>query len=459
MHERKNLVLIVSDTQRKDHLSFYGNSSIHTENLERLAKKSTVFEHFYSASFPTVPARADLLTGKWTFPYLGWAPMPEGETVLPQILGEAGYATFAAVDTPFYMRDGFRYDHAFDIFTEIYGQGMNAKLKQEHIVKRRMSEEDYFAPRTMMEAQRLLEKNHGNGKPFFLLVDTWDPHEPWDPPAWYVERYRPNYDGTVVYPTYGRTDAGDVTKEEVDLAHDCYRGEISMVDHWVGSLLMKLEDMNLMDDTIIVYSSDHGFYFGEHGIFGKSIKDNSPKFSKEERWRGDWLRSPLYEEAIHVPLVICHPDYEPKHVSNLGSFVDLMPTILDLLGIERPTTVQGKSLAGAVKGDESFVGEQLVVTSPPLSNPGTAIKIVDSIERRVREFLPSTITTHEWSLIYSAKGEIAELYNLEKDPKQKKDVIGENPDVARRLHSDFLSVLKSCKVDPRLLKPREEITI
>ena len=111
-----NIILIISDTFRRDHLGCYGNPWIHSPHLDRLAERSIVFERCYAGSFPTVPNRADVLTGKYNFTYLGWAPLPQSETTLPQILATAGYSTMGIADTPFYMRNGYGYDRGFADF-------------------------------------------------------------------------------------------------------------------------------------------------------------------------------------------------------------------------------------------------------------------------------------------------------------------------------------------------------
>src|SRR4030065_555295 len=270
---KKNVILIISDTLRKDHLGCYGNKKIHTPNINMFASKSTVFEKFYSASFPTIPNRADLYTGKLTFTYIGWNPMPVNEVILPALFKESGYSTAAVVDTPFYLRNGFNYDRGFDCFIENYGQSAG----HDYAVFDREYEEDYFAPKTFLTAAHWLEQYYDKSNPFFLLVDTWDPHEPWDPPRWYTKLYRNDYKGEVIEALYTKVSKEDSGWKEVEIAHDCYCGEISMVDTWFGYLIKKLDTMGLLEDTIIIFTSDHGFYFGEHQIFGKGIMKEAPR--------------------------------------------------------------------------------------------------------------------------------------------------------------------------------------
>ena len=110
-----NLLVIVADTFRYDHLGFNDHASIHTPCLDALAAESVTFDRCYASSFPTMPLRADLFTGKWTFPYLGWAPLPRDEVVLAQLLSAHGYKTMGVADTPFFLRDGYGYDRGLSL--------------------------------------------------------------------------------------------------------------------------------------------------------------------------------------------------------------------------------------------------------------------------------------------------------------------------------------------------------
>lgn len=274
-----NIVLIVSDTFRRDHIGCYGNKKIKTPNLDRLARKSVIFDNAYSGSFPTMPARVDILTGKWSFTFMGWSPLPRKEIVLPNLLKNAGYLTKSVVDTPFYLRNGYGYDRGFIDFEWIRGQLEYNKLgERKEIGSLFRFEEDYFAPATMLASERWLQ-NHYKDK-FFLYIDTWDPHEPWDPPKYYTEHYLSNYDGTLCkFPCYGKWQEMGFTKQDLEKTHACYCGEITMVDRWIGHLLNGIEKTGLTEETIIVFTTDHGFYFGEHEQIGKATKkENMPPF-------------------------------------------------------------------------------------------------------------------------------------------------------------------------------------
>jgi len=173
---KMNIIVIMSDTFRKDHLGCYGNNEISTPNLDKFAKKCIQFNNYHPASFPTMPNRADLFTGKFTFSYLGWAPLPREEEILPEILKKAGYTTVAVVDTPFFIREGYGYDRGFEDFEWVPSQARSWPKQRSRVHWERRYEEDCYAPKTMTVAERRLERYYKDN--FFLYIDTWDPHEP-----------------------------------------------------------------------------------------------------------------------------------------------------------------------------------------------------------------------------------------------------------------------------------------
>src|ERR1700709_819132 len=128
--DRPNVVVNVSDPLRRDHLGAYGNGWIRAPARDRLAGRAVVFDNHHVGSFPTMPARADLLTGRLSMSFMTWAPLPTGIPTLPGLLSEAGYLTMGVVDTPFYIRDGFGYDRGFQDFIWIRGQGDGRRMEE-----------------------------------------------------------------------------------------------------------------------------------------------------------------------------------------------------------------------------------------------------------------------------------------------------------------------------------------
>ncbi len=457
-----NVILIVSDTFRKDHLGCYGNKWISTPNLDKLAGESVIFDQAYTASFPTVPNRMDLMTGCFTFVQYEWQPLPKNQVVLSDVLGKAGYVSMLIADTPHTLEDGYNFDRGFSGWKWIRGQEHERymtspievklpcaphKLRNPEGVKKylrnvslRQSESDYFVAQTMTEAAKWLERNYRQEK-FFLYVDTFDPHEPWDPPRWYVDRYDPDYRGEeIIYPVYGP--ANYLTKRELKHMRALYAGEVTLVDRWIGMLLRKIEDLGLFNNTAVIFTTDHGFYLGEHNLTGKSII--TPEFQGN---------APLYEEITHIPLLIRLPSAKKGFRSSaIVQPPDLTATIVDLANAENPGTFQGKSLLPILEGKKA-VCRDFAVTSPSLIH-GTA------------GAARPTITDGEYSLIYigsfltdlrtdyttKAVDGISrtlkpltkienELYHLPSDPQQKHNIFPEHKNIAKKLHSKFLSLL------------------
>ena len=113
-----NIIWVIADTLRWDHIGVYGNNYIRTPSMDSFASKSVRFDRHYIAGFPTMPARADYLTGRYTMSFMQWEPLPKELLTLPEYLGNEGINTSAVVDTPFYMRRGMNYDRGFNTFTD-----------------------------------------------------------------------------------------------------------------------------------------------------------------------------------------------------------------------------------------------------------------------------------------------------------------------------------------------------
>jgi arylsulfatase A-like enzyme len=410
------------------------------------------------------------LTGRYTFTYKPWAPISEEDVTLQETLGKAGILTSLVADTPHPFAPGYNYQRGFDAWQVIRGQETDnfrsaprevklpchpSKLRLEektvtqHLrnVAHRQSEEDYFSARTMITAADWLTENH-DGRRSFLYVDTFDPHEPWDPPRYYVEPYDPGYEGEeVIYPRY------DVWREflsEKELKHcrALYAGEVTLVDRWIGFLLERMAGLGLLKNTAVIITTDHGFYHGEHGYIGKELL------------RGEFYQAlPLYPEVARIPLLIYFPDcHGGSRINALAQQVDLMPTVLDLLGVDKPPSVESASLVPLLEGRVSKV-KDIVISSPSLFEDPESPPTPDT---------RSSITDGEWLLVYGAQigktigttrsaavdskirevkimqGEIhPELYHLTEDPPCARNLISEKQNVAASLRGAYLEFLKS----------------
>lgn len=437
-----NIIQIVSDTLRRDFLGCYGNSWVRTKYINTFAKDCVVFDRAYISSFPTIPHRHDLFTGRYTFTYSTWSPLPTNEVILSQTLRQAGYTTMLIGDTYHLFRDAHYFDRGFDGWLWIRGQESDRYITRpardtlerqkavgtqylQNVANRRW-ESDFFVAQTMTEAVKWLESNYDQHEKFFLHIDTFDPHEPWDPPKWYADMYDPDWKGGEVSggayvpgePMYRRS--APLTDDELKHLRALYAGEVTLVDRWVGLLLQKIEDLGLFEDTAVIFTTDHGTYQGEHGYLRKSTH--------------------LYEEVAHIPLMIRLPDSEGVKSGRCDALVqptDLMPTILQLADARIPNTVQGKSLLPLLRG-EDYREREITVSSASLIVPET---------------IRMTITSKDWSLI-TVKNDAPfvdklgvraepELYYLSKDPGQQNNIYQENREIAEKLHEKMIHFLES----------------
>jgi arylsulfatase A-like enzyme len=487
-----NLIVIMSDSFRRDNLRCYNEkTAIKTPNLDRFASGSFIFDNAYCGSFPTVPNRFVLFTGTNCFVKQDWSPLPFKEVVLSQILGEGGFNTALIADTPHIIQHGFNYERGFDHYLWIRGQENDALYSFPETVEfscradkvrspavnllphlrnaaHRRYEEDCFAPRTMMEGCRWLEKNYNRGD-FFLWIDTFDPHEPWDSPEYYVEMYDPDYTGErIIYPKYYPVEY--FTDEEINHCRAMYYGEVTMVDRWIGRVLEQVDYLGLRDNTAVIFTSDHGLLFGEHGFIGKSfISDNYFETIR------------LYEEIIHVPLIVRMPGQtEQRRISGLVTSTDLMPTVLEMLDLVDTAHEGGDTLIQTLQC--GFTQPEHWTVDIEKLHGVSFLPLLNGKKEKIHEMIISSfplthgtprldkgvITTEEWSLHvsslprepekevsppdglpYSKKpgdyhpGETkALLFHRPTDPLQMRNVIQENTKIAEELHGQYVRILQ-----------------
>ena len=443
---RRNVVVIMNDTLRRDHVAAYGDPApwarpgregspfITTPSLDRLAAESAMFDRFYVSSYPTIPCRTDLFTGRFGFPVRGWQPLEPEDVVLAEILSAKGWTTQLIFDTPMLSQESYNFDRGFTGWDFVRGQhgdrwatspckaelpGPARKLRSvggtrqylRNIAQRRC-EDDWMCAQTTGRAMRWLEDNR-NLEGFCLWVDMWDPHDPFDAPEFDLERYicSEHRDAGIVFPQYGRSDY--LTEKEINFVRGSYAALVTLMDRWVGKLLDKIDVLGLSKNTMIVYLTDHGHLFGDHGLEGKPTAQLGN----------------LYEPTIRCPLLIRHPAGlgRASRPGGMTQHTDILPTILDFLGVEIPSSVQGTSLLPALR-DPSWAGRELVVSGrhSPYPNVATTRRDADGFDGWAGphdSIEPLTVTSREWSLIYPPGGERPpELYNLVEDPGQHNDL-------------------------------------
>jgi arylsulfatase A-like enzyme len=449
-----NVVMIVIDTVRSDFLGFHGGD-VATPGLDRLAGEAVDFTNMRAASFPTVPARADYTTGVYALLGSGWGPLPRELTTVAEVATAAGIATAGVADTPFYTNKGFNLDRGFSFFYDMKSQRITSGMDTRSLTGARLMqppivvEADHPAPKTFTTAEQWLE-GLVDRQPFFLLVDTWGPHEPWIAPKWYGRRYKPDYDDAKVpYPPYGRYQEHGLSDDDFQTILASYKGELEMADRWMGRFLDRLDALGLADDTVVIATADHGFYLGERGgLVGKMV------IGSMEEGRKTWGRSPLYDEVARVPLLVRMPGVEARTDDRLVSAIDLAPTVLDLLGLEKPEQMVGRSFAGAIGSNDGAAARDVAITAMPLATPGAPVAVVDDIMRTVGEWQPITVATNEWTMLFSRWSDPIELYDAGNDPRQENNVAADHPDVVEQLHGLMVEELRRGGISEADLEPR-----
>lgn len=354
-----NVILVLIDTLRRDHLGPYGPTPVPTPAFDRLAAMGTTFERYFLGSYPCMPARRDLWTGRYEFPHRGWGPLLPEDRDLPSVLSAAGVRTMLITDHYHLFQPGAgNYHYGFDGWEFLRGQEDDHwataavptpwPAERERKLHRRWerywrntadrragllfrSAADTFAARTFAAAEDWLRAEAAHptpSQPFFLLIDCFDPHEPFDPPAEYGGGAAAGAAG-IPWPIYGRADR--YTPEELAGIRALYAGEVALVDAGLERLLRACEGLGRLRDTVVLLTTDHGHLFGEHGMIGKPSTVH-----------GD---SNLYRPLAQVPLLAYHPEGRAgARCAALAQTVDLYPTVLEACGVGVPEASQGRSL-------------------------------------------------------------------------------------------------------------------
>lgn len=432
-----NLIVVVFDTLRLDHVGAYGNEWIQTPHLDAFAAQSVVFRRAYPESLPTLPFRRGLYTGARVFPFSrhenykgdfvgapGWGPMHEERDTISEVLSAAGYRTGLISDCYHQFKPSKNFHRGFDQWTWIRGQEsdyyrsgpepsveelerhmpladrvgpvgerpMEWLLRLNHMnIAQRQCEEDYFAPQVLRAAATWLEQNC-DGQPLFLTVESFDPHEPWDPPVYYRKLYDPSGDevADVILSRYGSSEA--LNAAELKRVRANYAGEVTMVDRWFGMFMATVERLGLAENSVIVVVSDHGHCIGERGLLSKQ-------------------GHPLGPEIADLVLMVRGPGLAPRRTEAFVLSHDIAVTGLKLLGVEPSPTMTGLDFSAVLRGDADTHRDHTTTGWGPFV--------------MVRE--------GKWWYNAFVGREAERLYDISKDPDLRKNVATAHPDVCRRL--------------------------
>ena len=368
-----NVLFISIDSLRKDFLSTYENTphvvdyEVKTNNLDRFAERATVFDSHYAGSLPCMPARREWLTGVQEFLWRSWGPIEPFDKTIPRLARDDNIMTHLVTDHYHYFQHGAHgYFEDFNAFDFIRGHEYDAwqpaprepnkdfidKISASNPESQRFLNRasyarnvekfddpaDFFAAKVFSKASERIN-DIDEWDQWFEYIDSFDVHEPFHCPEPYASMYT-NEDPTdvdlPVWPYYGRVNEGqsEMSDRELDFIRSQFAGKVTMVDDQFGRILNKLDDNNLWGETMVIVTSDHGYFLGDHGWIGK----NDP---------------PVYDVLANTPLMIWHPDSQRvgKRVDGVSAAVDLYATVLEALDLEIPVNTHSESLLPLLKNE------------------------------------------------------------------------------------------------------------
>ena len=353
-----NIIFILVDSLNKEALRTYNPDTVcETPNIEKFANRSHVFDNHYVGSLPCMPARREIFSGRKEFMWRPWGPLEVFDPRLPREIEKQGYNTGMITDHYHYWEEtangyvqGFMSaelirGHETDFHTLRDNNCKDAPgwiektieyRAAEHMyqywenVKDFKDENDFFSAKTFKGAADWLEKYADRGK-FFLTVETFDVHEPFHVPEPYASMYTEGIEGDGsdhnIWPPYQMYDdlaeyLDNATPEDIAYLRSQYYGKTTMVDKWIGHLLDTIERLGLMDDTMIVFTTDHGHDLGEHNKLGKQF--------------------PHYDSHANIPMIVWHPKNpgNGRRVSHLSQTVDVFSTLIEASGGTPPDSTR-----------------------------------------------------------------------------------------------------------------------
>ncbi len=396
-----NIILISVDTLRADRLSCYGHWRPTSPHTDRLAAGGALFEQFYSPHIPTFPGHTTMMTGRDVYAHqiTGQSGTPELSEEIPllaEILSLHGYFTAAADNLGRWFQRGFEMYEGYVWDTT----DARAWRKGEAVMK---------------AALKVIAAAAGQDRPFFLFLHFWDPHTPYLPPAPFTRMF---YEGDERDPSNRSMDAvwafenfkwyfhewmPGVTDIEFPKAQ--YDAEVAYADACLAHVFTRLEELRLAEDTLVVYTADHGEELDEHGC---------------------WFdHHGLYEPNVRIPLILRLPGRIPAgvRIPGFAQMPDLVPTILDFADLLDPALMlDGRSLRSQIENRKSKI-----------ENPFLHLTENTWMKKR-------GLRTPKWKLIVALEPDLhgfpmVELYDMRSDPGETANLAEVRPDVTNELRS------------------------
>lgn len=355
----RNVILILLDSLNLHMLGCYGGREFATPNIDRLAQRSLKFTSHYVGSLPCMPARHDILCGALDFLWKPWGSVEIWEDAITARLSAAGVVSQLITDHPhLFERGGENYHVDFGAWEyQRGGEGDLWKTRPDpswagapSFGRGRMpydnsrghfrGEADFPGPRTLAAGARWLAENAAAHERFFLMIDEFDPHEPFDTPEPYASLYDPEWTGPhLIWPPYvvGGVAKGVLSEREGRQVRASYGAKLTMIDKWLGVMLDAIDAAALWNDTLVILVTDHGHYHGEKDIWGKP-------------------GAPLYQPMAHIPLLMAAPGVAAGECPALTTSVDLFATLEAVFALPSARhATHGVSLLPLLSGETDAV--------------------------------------------------------------------------------------------------------
>ncbi len=496
-----NVVLIVVDSLNRHFLPMYDSGielDVKTPHIDELAQRGIRFDNHFVGSLPCMPARREMLTGIQEFLWRPWGPIEPFDNPLPRVARDHGYVTQLITDHFHYFQHGshgyftdfqgfeFIRGHEFDAWktapihpdaTFLQQLGADPEQLPTDFLNRVSyarnaatfrKEEDFMAPRVFSAAADWMAQNHSHKK-FFLMIDCFDVHEPFHVPQNYAQLYTDEDvrdPHLTIWPSYGQIGAGgrdSLSERKVAFVRAQYAAKVTLVDTWLGRFFEQMTRYGRWDDTMVVLTTDHGHYLGEHGWIGKPHCLN-------------------YNVLTQIPLIIAHPDIGGgQSTSSLTATVDLYATLREVMGCPVNGPTHSRSLVSLMDHCRQpgrqwqvygYFGRDLNITdgrytfhmspqpkrpiylySTGFMNPSSWFHpVIVPSEVESGRFLPYTSApTWRYRVNVSNTFHAPELYNVYQDPQQNTNIAAEEPAVSSTMRGLALSALKELEVPQEVL--------
>ncbi len=427
-----NVLLISIDSLRADHVGAYGYQRDTTPTIDHLANEGALFTTVASSSSWTLPAHVAMLTGLFDFEHGVMTPghrLQPGITTLAESFKAAGYQTYGLYSGPFLHPD-FGFSQGFDEYIDCTSYNLEkVNLKREPGVKSQFnavhdkSHGDVTNPTILREARRLFRRIAQSGvvgktsrqqplNRFFMFVHMFDVHYDFIPPAPYNTIFFPDYQGDITSNDFLRNKRINrrMPRQDLEKILALYDGEIRFTDDTIGQLLESMREDDLLSNTIVVVTADHGDEFFEHG--GKGHRRN------------------LYEETVRIPLVVWYPPaIRPGRIDEVVRVIDIAPTLLEMCSLPATESVPEDP---RLRTNRTFARSLLPLIGSGGNNPGDSRPAVCELLAPKKISL-SSIRVGDSKLVIDAISDTVELFDLDTDPGEQHAVTNDpnDPEVVR----------------------------